>query len=428
MSSILYQNDSKDIFVVDIPTSIVEAQGLENSKKLASCKPQQDPWPSPEPKSEKARTNLPEVPAYDLAYQQLVQRAMQALQSIRIPQFCQPRWVHPAESEVRKRQRADDSESSDMVTVKPSKGTRTPLQLATDEHDKAIISGGEVSSRLVTNAGIGMHTLALRDGSKYYIPTTASFFLGDCGDSRRFYEAVQQLPKPANSGSKFKVVLMDPPWPNRSVSRGKGSGHAQYQVAESMWDLRQLLFEMDISPFLADDAIVAVWITNKPAARDLVLSEEDGLFSSWGVKLVEEWLWVKVTVRGQPVLPIDGVWRKPYEVLLVGKKCGRKERHCDEDVAHADRDGHDGVKRRVILAVPDMHSRKPCLKLLLQRIFHLPDGYKGLEVFARNLVSGWVSWGNDVLKFNDAALWRDLPEVDEKMPEQTSDEKVIQEE
>ncbi|PNS18329.1 hypothetical protein CAC42_6146 [Sphaceloma murrayae] len=206
---------------------------------------------------------------------------------------------------------------------------------------------------------------------------------------------------------------MDPPWPNKSVARGKKSGGGHYDVADSMWHLRQLLFDVDVAPMLAERGVVAVWITNRPSVRELVLSEEDGLFSSWGVKLVEEWIWVKVTERGEPVLPVEGIWRKPYEVLLIGRKsiAGTEGNEAQGEV----RD----VKRRVIFAVPDIHSRKPCLKQELQRVFALPDTHRGLEIFARYIVSGWTSWGNEVLKFNDVDCWTKV-DGDENKSEEAS--------
>jgi hypothetical protein len=63
------------------------------------------------------------------------------------------------------------------------------------------------------------------------------------------------------------------------------------------------------------------------------------------------------------------------------------------------------VKRRVIAAVPDIHSRKPCLKTLLEPYLVDSNDYSALEVFSRYLVSKWMSWGNEVLKYNWDGYW-----------------------
>lgn len=56
----------------------------------------------------------------------------------------------------------------------------------------------------------------------------------------------------------------------------------------------------------------------------------------------------------------------------------------------------------MIVSVPTEHSRKPFIGNLLRR--HVPVTEAGakqccLEMFAREVHSGWVSWGNEVLKF-----------------------------
>lgn len=107
---------------------------------------------------------------------------------------------------------------------------------------------------------------------------------------------------------------------------------------------------------------------------------------------------MKITVDGEPVCALDGLWKKPYEILLVGRK-------------GSVRDG-EGVKRRVVVGVPDLHSRKPNLKCLFERLMQKKIGeYQGLEIFARNLTEGWWGWGNEVLKFQEDEHWIDSQDV-----------------
>ncbi|GAB7355953.1 hypothetical protein MBLNU459_g6585t1 [Dothideomycetes sp. NU459] len=225
---------------------------------------------------------------------------------------------------------------------------------------------------------------------RFRIPPGASFFLGDCSDSNAFHNAVRTTAQEQDTARQFELVIMDPPWPNASVKRTHATGQGRYQILHSVWDIRQLIFEMDIDVLLARDGLVAIWITNKPAVRELVLGE-DGLFDCWGVVLEEEWLWVKTTTKGEPVTQLDGLWRKPYEVLLIGRK--RALRVGEGQPDH-------GIRRRVIAGVPDLHSRKPCLKELLEKLVSDPAQYRALEIFARYLVAGWWSWGNEAIKFN----------------------------
>lgn len=51
----------------------------------------------------------------------------------------------------------------------------------------------------------------------------------------------------------------------------------------------------------------------------------------------------------------------------------------------------------VIMAMPGVHSRKPPISELLAR--QLSKKMNCLELFARELVPDWSSWGNEVLRF-----------------------------
>jgi N6-adenosine-specific RNA methylase IME4 len=159
--------------------------------------------------------------------------------------------------------------------------------------------------------------------------------------------------------------------------------------------LKRMLLRMDLDNYLEHNALVGVWITNKEALREHVLGP-GGLFETWNVGLIEEWIWIKTTAKGEPMFDIDTVLRKPYEILLLGRAAPNSW----TTMTHAPT-----AKRRVIAAVPDIHSRKPCLKELLELYMPDPTDYSALEVFSRYLVSGWTSWGNEVLKYNWEYYW-----------------------
>jgi len=240
--------------------------------------------------------------------------------------------------------------------------------------------------------------------ASFYIPPGAAFYLGDCSSSRPFHMAVKHVAEQLDTSRQFDVIVMDPPWPNASVRRTEKSGRSAYEISPTVWDIRQLIFEMDIDVLLANQGVIAIWITNKPAVRDLVLGE-DGLFDSWDVQLEEEWLWIKTTTEGEPVSSLDALWRKPYEVLLVGRKNDPRRNDQHVNSTHVSK-----VERRVIVGLADLHSRKPCLEPLFERfvISPTPTSTKQriLECFARYSVAGWWSWGNQVLKFNHTDCWQ----------------------
>jgi N6-adenosine-specific RNA methylase IME4 len=228
----------------------------------------------------------------------------------------------------------------------------------------------------------------------FRIPPQATFSLSDCTSPRSFLAGVRNQAQTHSTRRHFDIILLDPPWPNRSAKRArKTPASASYATLANLDDIYELLAGMDLDMLMAEDCLVAIWITNKPSTRELVLGEY-GIFAMWGLELDEEWVWLKTTVDGEPISPIDSAWRKPYETLLIG----RRRRHGVP--------GGDGPKRRVIMSVPDLHSRKPCLKNLLEPMAAQPSDCRVLEVFARHLVAGWWSWGNECIKYNWDGFWR----------------------
>lgn len=210
-----------------------------------------------------------------------------------------------------------------------------------------------------------------------FIPENATFLHG----------SIQELSSQCReSAPKFRLVVLDPPWPNRSVRR-KTAG---YSTAYNLDEMGQLLSHIPIPSHLSPDGLVAIWITNKPSIIDL-LSSPSGLFAQWGLELVTEWTWVKVTASGEPIFDVESAWRKPWEKLLIAKRTGTPTPQ--------------GLRSKTIFAVPDVHSRKPNLRGLFDEL--LEPGYDALEVFARNLTAGWWSWGNEVLQFQEAHHWVD---------------------
>eukprot|EP00918_Siedleckia_nematoides_P029972 GHVU01064608.1.p1 GENE.GHVU01064608.1~~GHVU01064608.1.p1 ORF type:complete len:531 (+),score=86.14 GHVU01064608.1:240-1832(+) len=66
----------------------------------------------------------------------------------------------------------------------------------------------------------------------------------------------------------------------------------------------------------ARDGVLGVWVTNDPHYHSYVVDE---LFPLWGVSLVGVVLWVKVTCKGDPVIPFHMKHhRRPYEKLIIG--------------------------------------------------------------------------------------------------------------
>ena len=350
-------------------------------------------------------------------------------------------------------------ESENMASRKPYSYILSPTANKEDEKDVESLDAEDCFQNntystwegFAQNPGDDVQTLSIYDNCdnissknssphSFYIPPRSAFLLNSCSDAASFHAAVRNMSQGDNNyrlSRQFDIILLDPPWPNASAKRkrkhGKHSNGEGYSTQPNLRQTRNLLYAMDLDRLIAPNGLVSIWITNKPAVRSFVLGP-GGLFEQLNVRLVEEWVWVKVTYRGEPVTPLDGEWRKPYEVLLLGRAPadrlttvvtpvqveGQRQGSAPLMSSSSSSSSSSEVKYKVLVAVPDLHSRKPCLKALLEPMVSA-DGLgevndivgqgkvkyacRALEVFARHLVAGWWSWGDQVLLYQWKASW-----------------------
>ncbi|KAF2239016.1 MT-A70-domain-containing protein [Viridothelium virens] len=456
--SIIYQNDEQTVTLLDIPASISEAQSASThsiGEIIYSCEPLEEPFDDNEPKSTTARKQI-DLQSVDSnlhsIYASLINDALAETRSEHRGIWCLPRGWSFARSGTGRKRKADVVGGQEVVdnyaensphsnTTRPSKviddlGSNEIMVLDSMLADLAhgdkesvlspdiLMSDSAPGSIAIEDAGPGeiarlpssktwdnvFHNaldqqldveLSLQSQEanssssrfRFHIPGKSTFMLGNCANASAFRESVRYMSQEYDTCRTFDFILLDPPWPNRSVKRSR-----TYITERDMRGVKQMLFRMDVDSYMAPGSIVGVWITNKSTVRDLVLGK-GGLFEAWNVSPKEEWLWTKTTTKGEPVTSLQGLWRKPYEVLLLG------QRPSDPFQVARPSDGFEDVKRRVIIAVPDLHSRKPCLKKLIEPMMRDPASYCALEIFARYLVAGWWSWGDEVLKFNWEGYW-----------------------
>ncbi|OAW00179.1 hypothetical protein, variant [Puccinia triticina 1-1 BBBD Race 1] len=192
-----------------------------------------------------------------------------------------------------------------------------------------------------------------------------------------------------NHSSGWDAVVIDPPWQNKSATRG-----GKYRTVE-LYDL----FKMDLPGILGDNggkrALIAVWVTNRPKYRRFLKSKflpdchVQGPYS--------EWYWIKITASptsddkpilhqgGKPLFDLaSNSPRRCYEGLVLGwylPPSLRSEPRSTE------------LPSKIFLSVPLGHSRKPNIIDLLAP--HLPSDPSVLELFSRS-VSGLASFGNQL--------------------------------
>ncbi|ELR01986.1 hypothetical protein VC83_02527 [Pseudogymnoascus destructans] len=447
---ILWQNEDHTVTLLDVPCSIELAQQFEHGgeRKLWSSSPLEQPYPSLEPKSEKALTALksqkaiealknPDTDINDLILHRVLALALEEAEEAigdngDSPQaWCLPRSCYDEKQsslqddwpEKRHHIKHKAGEASNIASSPPPPSSVPSYQYGNSQ-------GGVTDSLPLSPFPLFQNTMGRTvtislPGSNIpaIFPVNSTHIPG---------EIIFTLPIFIQKAPRFPLIILDPPWPNRSARR---AGH--YHIAYGLSEIGTLLSGIPIRSKLEKNGLVGVWITNKEIFRGLLLGKdgERGLFGEWGIELVEEWVWLKITGNGEPMSPIDGTWRKPFEILLVGRRIPREEINIDpcevgsktefgevsDERKGREQVGKSGeqpvvqptpVKRRVIIAVPDMHSRKPNLMALFAPL--LPSSLVPphcLEIFARNLTAHSWAWGNEVLEFQRLEHWTECADT-----------------
>ena len=421
-TAILYQNSNKTVTLIDIPTSIALAQSTPEHPDmdiLLSSAPIQTPYPSLEPKTAAARAKVlermdAEGRIMHQALQPLIAAALVEIRKNHGADWCLPRSIsHVEPVRKSKKRKLDRGEGAGSVAV----ATREPEILVADMSSSSAealepsklspvstIEASAIANRLVYNPCSTTTKLYIPPTAQpYKIPAHSSFYLTkvDPQSTEALAKAAYDLypmSTPTAGPGQFDFILLDPPWANRSVRRS-----SSYKTSEDLESDPLHALQGMLDRHIPSQGLVGCWITNKAASRSQALEA----FRAWNVTLIEQWVWVKTTTIGEPVTALEGIWRKPYEVLLVGRKSNWNDQSEESEEAQH----QNNVVKRILVGVPDMHSRKPCLKELIAPMMKDRAWYRGLEIFARNLTAGWCAWGDEVPKFNWDGHWWKAGEV-----------------
>ncbi|KAI9926681.1 hypothetical protein ASPWEDRAFT_120895 [Aspergillus wentii DTO 134E9] len=482
-TAILYHNNERTAFLIDIPASIALAQELSPVQRhshnadsttagptaakrshkghILSSPPLEKPYPSTtEPKTDSARAKVLErIPVAEQVFHAGIESLVQdGLRTIHegyqdgsywcLPrheqQLDESRWVdsQPGEVSPKKRKWAQGQLQRGKAPISSEPQSFLPgdyLNSQNLSHGPPVIlsptclnvfeSMTELHDVVVKNTSPKAATLSIRCSAMSGQSSHRSFSVPPLSNlslcTLPMSNPDTTLPNPVPGlprNQKFNLILMDPPWSNRSVRRSRNYQTHPYFDMEAFTErirdiLRVHLYDNHISrPNDAPEAIpgqngidkqskesiAAIWVTNSAKARKAAYDAIQGA----GLDVCEEWAWIKTTSNGEPIALLNGIWRKPYEIVVIGRKR-----------QHNQGESFDNITRRVIAAVPDIHSRKPNLREIFEKVFFTSCSmsnddassvgvpYSTLEVFARNLTAGWWACGNEVLKFNSEEWW-----------------------
>ncbi|XP_022770651.1 methyltransferase-like protein 2 isoform X2 [Durio zibethinus] len=215
----------------------------------------------------------------------------------------------------------------------------------------------------------------------YILPRESCFYMSDLGQIHNII--------PAESDNGFNLIVIDPPWENGSARQ-----KSLYPTLPSRYFLSLPIKQLTHQ----EGSLVALWVTNREKLRNFIEKE---LFPAWGVRYLFTVYWLKVKGDGSLISDLDLFHHRPYECLLLGY-CHGKVMNDSEYLSE-----FGAVKdKQIIISIPGAYSRKPPIgELLLE---HVP-GVKSarcIELFAREMVTGWFSWGNEPLHFQDSRYFQ----------------------
>lgn len=170
---------------------------------------------------------------------------------------------------------------------------------------------------------------------------------------------------------KYQIIYADPPWTHTSWENGNRRPERHYPVM-STEDIKAL----PVKDIADDNCILFMWVTPPHIKEGL------DVIDAWGFQYKTfAFTWVKQNKK-QPTLFMGcGSWtRANSEICLLATK--GKPKRVSASV------------RQVILSPREEHSKKP--DETRERIIELVGDLPRIELFARQQVTGWDCWGDEI--------------------------------
>ena len=173
---------------------------------------------------------------------------------------------------------------------------------------------------------------------------------------------------------KYQIIYADPPW-SYNVASKKGTSRG---VAERHYQTMKLEDICKLNIPSAENSVLFMWATypNLPQALEVI--------KAWGYTYkTVAFTWVKIYCHTKNPIMGCGFWtRANAEICLLATKGKDYPRRIDKGV------------QQVIIEPRREHSQKP--NVARERITQLMGDLPRIELFAREKVDGWDSWGNEV--------------------------------
>lgn len=176
---------------------------------------------------------------------------------------------------------------------------------------------------------------------------------------------------------KYSIILADPPWLyTDKLSMKGGGGCEKHYSTMSVNDIKKL----SINNISNDNCQLYMWVTNP----FLVSGEATEVVKAWGFKPKQLLTWGKTYKDGSLEMGMGYYYRSSTEHIIFAVKGKVKLLNKSTKNLH-------------LVHNPKKHSRKPNYfrNLIVNTAGDLPR----IELFARQSVKGWDSWGLEVDKY-----------------------------
>ena len=164
------------------------------------------------------------------------------------------------------------------------------------------------------------------------------------------------------TNKKYKTIYADPPWNEQGGGKIKRGADRHYSLMKT-----DEIKNLNVSSIADDNCWIFLWVTNN------FLKDGIDVLESWSFRYVTNFVWAKDRFG------IGYYFRGQHELCLFGVKGNLKP-----------------IKRNVpsiIYARRTKHSKKP--DVIRDMIFDMSHAPR-IELFAREKVTGWDAWGNEI--------------------------------
>ncbi|KAF8380211.1 hypothetical protein HHK36_027693 [Tetracentron sinense] len=204
-------------------------------------------------------------------------------------------------------------------------------------------------------------------------------------------------------GTKFDVILVDPPWEEYVHRAPGGSDHLEYWTFEEILNLK-------IEAIADTPSFIFLWVGD-----GVGLEQGRECLKKWGFRRCEDICWVKTNkTNATPGLRHDSrtLFQHSKEHCLMGIK-GTVRRNVDGHIIHSN------IDTDIIIAEEPPYGSTTKPEDMYRIVEHFSLGRRRLELFGEdhNIRSGWLTVGKGLSSsnFNSEAYVRNFADKDGKV-------------